>query len=86
MTNFPPHAGALLPQASSLGAGGTALLSVAAVIGIALIAFCVAALVSISRAPGLSSNARLGWLAAVVVFQFFGPIAWFGFGRKEGLR
>lgn len=51
-------------------------------IAIALLALFVAALVSILRSPVLTATGKLVWVIVVLVLQFFGPLAWFFFGRK----
>lgn len=73
-------------QQKADGAIPTVLIVLMVVVGIALVAFCIAALISIIGSPGLSSGLRLAWVVGVLIFQFFGPVAWFMFGRKAALN
>lgn len=73
-------------QSDGVGGPGVALLVVGVVIGLALLAFCVAALVSIAGRPGLSTGQRAAWIVGVLIFQFFGPLVWFTVGRKSARR
>ncbi len=74
--------------AGLLAAGGSSgpaalLLVLFAVIGLALLAFCISAIVSIVRSPHLSSNGKATWVIVVLILQFFGPLIWFSLGRRQ---
>lgn len=71
--------GTIASDASSVAA--TAWLVVLAAVGVALLAFFVAAVVSVARLPVLTPVGRAGWILAVLVFPFLGPLAWFSVGR-----
>jgi Phospholipase_D-nuclease N-terminal len=62
---------------------GGALIVLLVAIGLALLALFLAALVSILRTARMTSTGRLVWIVIVLIFQFFGPLAWFLFGRKN---
>jgi hypothetical protein len=65
----------LIPNAWEFMAQGAGVLAVALV---------VAALISITRSPHLSSVARAVWVLVVLAFPFLGPVSWFIVGRRSG--
>lgn len=48
----------------------------------ALILF-IAALIDILRIQHLTNSAKIAWVLATLIFPFFGPVAWFLFGRRS---
>lgn len=61
------------------GSGGVVGAIVAVIVIVVLLraAFCIAARVSILHSPNLTPNDRALWVVLVLVFQFFGQLAWF---------
>lgn len=47
-----------------------------------LVALTVAALIQVARAVALSSAARVGWIAAIILLPVVGSLAWFVFGVR----
>lgn len=59
-----------------------------AIVALPLIIFFIAAIVSILKSDRLETSGRLVWIVVCLFLQFFGPLAWFLWGRKtyvEGL-
>lgn len=48
-----------------------------------LVALTVAALVHVAREVALSSAARVGWIAAIILLPVVGSVAWFAFGVRK---
>ena len=59
------------------------LLAALAVAAVALLALFVAAVVSILGSDRLSSSGKVVWVVVCLVLQFFGPVAWFVWGRHQ---
>ncbi|WP_312802847.1 PLD nuclease N-terminal domain-containing protein [Corynebacterium variabile] len=53
-----------------------------ALVAIACVVLFISALVSILRSRSLTTGGKLLWCIAVFVFQFFGPLVWFLWGRN----
>lgn len=66
------------------GSGGlaTGYLILLIVIGVALLALFIGAVVSILSSPALSGSTKFLWIVVCLILQFFGPVAWFLWGRK----
>ena len=47
------------------------------------LALMVIALVDLFKREGMSNNTRLVWVLVIVIINFFGPIAYLLFGRKD---
>ncbi|MHA7274185.1 PLD nuclease N-terminal domain-containing protein [Arthrobacter sp. TMT4-20] len=43
----------------------------------------IAALIDILRTQHLTSSTKVAWVLATLIFPFFGPAAWFLFGRRS---
>ena len=56
-----------------------------AVVAVACVVLFIAALVSILSSRSLTGGGKLLWIIAVFVFQFFGPLVWFLWGRDARL-
>jgi heme/copper-type cytochrome/quinol oxidase subunit 4 len=68
---------------STKSAASTGWLVLLGVVGVALLVLFVAAVVSIVRSRRLTSQGKIVWIIGVLIFQFFGPLAWFLVGRKN---
>lgn len=53
------------------------------VVGLALTALIITALVQIAKHPTIDPTARAVWILIVLVAPALGAIAWFWVGRKE---
>lgn len=53
---------------------------------LALVALFVGALVSIATSRHLDNTAKAIWIVVCVFLQFFGPVAWFVWGRHQRPR
>ena len=62
------------------------VIAVLVIVGVALLVFFLAALVSIARSPRLSSGAKVVWGVGCLILQFFGPLLWFLWGRHQDFR
>lgn len=51
-----------------------------------LVVLFVAAIISIARSPHLEPLGRLIWIVVCLFLQFFGPVAWFVWGRHQRSR
>lgn len=78
-------AGTLITLAADSTGGGLsiALLVVFGVIALALAILFVAAVVSILRSDRLSAAFQFGWIILCLILQFFGPLLWFWWGRRQ---
>ncbi|WP_313095371.1 PLD nuclease N-terminal domain-containing protein [Corynebacterium variabile] len=56
-----------------------------ALVALACVVLFIAALVSILSSRSLTVGGKLLWCIAVFVFQFFGPLVWFLWGRNAQL-
>lgn len=65
--------------------GGSFIAVLIAVVAVACIVLFIAALVSILSSRSLTGGGKLLWIIAVFVFQFFGPLVWFLWGRDARL-
>ena len=63
--------------------GGAAMLLVFAVIGIAILAFWVWALVDAIKNPRLTDNERLIWIIVILLTQCLGAVIYLIVGRKK---
>lgn len=77
-----------LPTSTVLADGGSkglpiALLILFGLIALALLVLYVAAVLSIVQSNRLSGAGKAMWIVACLILQFFGPLAWFGWGRKQ---
>ncbi|MGI8417046.1 MAG: PLD nuclease N-terminal domain-containing protein [Nakamurella sp.] len=82
------HAFTTLSTSTMLADGGSkglpvALLILFGVIALALLILFVAAVLSILRSDRLSDAGKAIWIVACLILQFFGPLVWFGWGRKQ---
>ena len=68
---------------SALFAGGGVLI-VGAIIGIAILAFWVWALVDAIKNPRLSDNERIIWIIVIVLTSWLGALIYLLAGRKRG--
>jgi Phospholipase_D-nuclease N-terminal len=73
----------VLFAADGQSAGSVAGLGIAVVVGLALLALFVAALLSVLRSTRLTGTGRIVWIIAVLVFPLLGPLAWFLVGRRS---
>lgn len=51
---------------------------------LAATALWIVAIVSIARAPGLTTTERVIWILVVLILPLLGSIGWFVFGRRTG--
>lgn len=70
------------PTVADLGSAVGAIVAVIVIGVILAITLCIAALISIANSP-LPSSSKAAWVIIVLVFQFFGPLAWFAVGRAQ---
>ncbi len=66
------------------GAAVAWLIVVYIVLAAAVVLF-VAGVISVARAPGLTSMARAVWILALLVFPLLGSLVWFTVGRRYAL-
>jgi hypothetical protein len=55
-------------------------------VGVVLLAFFIAAVISIAGSPRLTGAGKIGWTLVCLVLQFFGPLGWFLWGRHQNGR
>lgn len=76
-----------LPTTTTLAAGDSALaggyLALLVIVGLGLLALFVAAVASILTSARLSGAGKAMWVLICLVLQFFGPLAWLLWGRKQ---
>lgn len=77
-----PHSATVSVLAADTGVAAGVLV-VLAVVAVALLALFVAAVVSIVGSDRLSSSGKVVWVVACLALQFFGPVAWFVWGRHQ---
>lgn len=61
----------------------TGVLAVLGIVAIALLVLFFAAVVSILGSARLSSSGKVVWIVICLILQFFGPVGWFVWGRKQ---
>lgn len=69
----------VLAAESGLGTGSVILL---VIVGVALLALFIGAVVSILSSPTMNGQTKAVWVVICLILQFFGPLAWFIWGRK----
>lgn len=80
---FPLLNAALLPMSNSAPGGETTGLAILGfLLGIAYLAFVIAALVSIIGSDRYTTGTKALWFLAVIIAPFIGSIIWFFWGRK----
>lgn len=74
-------------RTTTLAAGDSALaggyLALLVIVGLALLVLFVAAVASIVTSARLTGAGKAMWILVCLVLQFFGPLAWFLWGRKQ---
>lgn len=61
----------------------TGLIGLFVAIGLALVVLFAAAVVSIVRSDRLGQTEKAVWIIGCLILQFFGPLAWFVWGRHQ---
>jgi Phospholipase_D-nuclease N-terminal len=73
----------MLLAADDRSAASVGWLVIVVVVGVALVALFVAALLSVLRSPRLTGTGRIAWTIGVLIFPLLGPLAWFLVGRRS---